>query len=99
MEGRKRDLARKGGPTPLRLLSPRGLEGEDCILLKQISKWWDGETKAYDMPYVIGIYTERHWTSHWAHVAFDFYLRHWQWLWGSAIAIFGIYVAYTGVVK
>lgn len=52
-----------------------------------IRKWWDGETKAYDIPGVIGWHTERHWTSDAVHVVWGFYLRHWKWLWGTAIAI------------
>ena len=64
---------------------------------ERISKWWHGETKPYDDPLIIGIYTERHWTSDWAHVLADFYLRHWQWIWGSVIAIAAIVV--TVIVK
>jgi hypothetical protein len=56
-------------------------------LWQRISDWWNGETKTYDVPGVFGVYTERHWTSDAAHALADFYLRHWQWLWGTAIAI------------
>lgn len=60
---------------------------------EKISKWWHGEGKTYDHPNIFGFYIERHWTSDWAHALVNFYLRHWQWIWGSVIATVGILVA------
>lgn len=54
---------------------------------KAVRDWWNGETRVYDDPNFIGVYTARHWTSDWAHTLWEFYLRHWQWLWGIAVAI------------
>lgn len=56
-------------------------------LREKIKRWWDGETKPYNIPGVIGIYTERHWTSEKAHSVVDFYFRNWQWIIGIIITI------------
>lgn len=64
--------------------------------MNHISRWWHGETKSFNDASLFGVYTERHWTSTWAHAFVDFYLRNWKWLWGSAIAIAGILVAAFG---
>lgn len=56
-------------------------------LRQKIKSWWDGEIKSYDTPGVVGFYTERHWTSNNAHAILDFYLRNWQWIIGTIIAI------------
>jgi len=39
------------------------------------------------------VYTKYHWTAKIARGFVGFYLRHWQWLLGTAIAIAGLYVA------
>lgn len=54
---------------------------------EKIRRWWDGETKPYDTPGVIGLYTERHWTSQAAHTGWDFYRKNWQWIIGTIVAI------------
>lgn len=64
---------------------------------ERVSKWWHGEGKTYDDPMIIGFYIERHWTSDLAHALVDFYLRHWQWVWGFAVAVAAVYVAYLGL--
>ena len=62
-------------------------------MITWLSSWWHGEVKTYDSPNLIGIYTERHWTSNLAHTLVDFYLKHWQWVWGTALAIVAILIA------
>ncbi len=39
------------------------------------------------------IYTEYHWTAKVARVLTGFYLRNWQWVWGTAIALLALYVS------
>ena len=68
-------------------------------MLKKIIEWWDGEMKTYDHPQIIGVYTDRHWTSNLAHTLVDFYLTHWKWLWGFAATLLGIYLAYLGLIQ
>lgn len=58
-----------------------------------VSDWWQGDTKLYDSPYILGFYTERHWTSDVAHALWEFYLRHWQWIWSAIIALASLWVA------
>jgi hypothetical protein len=58
---------------------------------ERISHWWHGEFKVWDDPGVIGYHTERHWTSDLAHKIVDFYLAHWQWVWGTLIAVVAIW--------
>ena len=62
-------------------------------IVERISSWWHGEFKTYDVPGVVGFFTERHWTSNAAHAVWDFYLKHWQWVWGTVIALAGLWVA------
>lgn len=57
------------------------------ISRQKIKLWGDGEVKTYDIPGVVGFYTERYWTSNKAHAILEFYLRNWQWITGTIIAI------------
>lgn len=65
----------------------------------KIKRWYNGETKM-DEP-IIGPdffmvsppYTEYHWTARVARAVVLFCFRHWQWVWGTAIALAGLYVA------
>ena len=68
-------------------------------MLKRIKDWYDGEIKTYDEPKIIGIYTDRHWTSDIAHSIVEFYLAHWKWLWGLSVSLLGLYIAYLGLSK
>ena len=54
---------------------------------QKIKHWWDGEFKTWEGENVFGFYTERHWTSEKAHKLWEFYLRNWQWIIGTIIAI------------
>lgn len=45
-------------------------------IMKKIKSWYDGKLKTYDDPHIIGVYTERHWTSKITHIIVDFYLAH-----------------------
>jgi hypothetical protein len=47
------------------------------------------------LPSYLGDY-ERNWTSRLAHVLVDFYLAHWKWFVGSALAILGLVTAWVG---
>lgn len=60
---------------------------------KKIADWWDGEHKLYDDPYIIGVHVDRHWTSSVAHIFWEFYLAHWQWIWTTVIALAGLTIA------
>lgn len=35
---------------------------------------------------------KRHWTSDLAHTVVDFYLKHWQWIIATAIALIGLFL-------
>ena len=59
---------------------------------KKITRWWEGEVGLYDNRpgdslIFISLHMKRHWTSNLVHAIWDFYIHHWQWLWGTVIAI------------
>ena len=66
-----------------------------------IKRWYHGDTKIHEFEndpqstIVIFpmIYTEYHWTAKFARTIVRFYLRHWQWVWSTIIAVLGVYVA------
>ena len=41
---------------------------------------------------------ERHWTADVVHAVARFWLRHWQWTIGTAVAVAGLYVGYLAAV-
>lgn len=69
-----------------------------------LNKWYHGTTKVehfdelneepsgYVLPLV---FIEYHWTSRIARGLVDFHLRHWQFIWGTVIALASLY--YTAV--
>lgn len=66
--------------------------------IQRIRQWYDGEIEMVhnepDSPIVfIGVSTRRHWTADLAHGALAFYLKHWQWLWGTALVVVGLVLA------
>ena len=74
-------------------------------MFKAIKRWYQGEAKMTEGDagerYVIlpAPYTEYHWTARCARTLVEFYLKHWQWLWGTAVALLAVYVGYLGVVS
>ena len=64
---------------------------------KRVSDWWHGEFKVRNDPNVISLQTERHWTSEIAHTIANFYLTHWQWVWGTVLAVVGVWIAWMGL--
>ena len=66
---------------------------------KKIKLWYIGETVMNDPiiePDLIMVpppYTKYHWTAKLARSLVSFYIAHWQWMWGTAIAVAGLYVA------
>ena len=58
-----------------------------------IYRWWEGDYEAHEYP-IIGYYSRRHWTSKFAHTLVDFYLKHWQWLWATMIAVIALIVTF-----
>lgn len=70
-------------------------------MLKRLSCWYNGETKMTEFHndpssgIVIGpgIYREYHWTAKVARKFVAFYLKHWQWFWGTAIGVASLWVA------
>lgn len=71
----------------------------------KIKNWYEGEGKFQtfendpDSNIFIApiIYTDFHWTAKIARILVKFYLRNWQWLWGTVIAIVALYVAIKGL--
>lgn len=61
-------------------------------MIEKVKKWWRGEdifheNKPNDPLIIIGWRNKKHWTSVFVHSILDFYIKHWQWLWGIAVAI------------
>jgi hypothetical protein len=70
-------------------------------MFSRIKRWYEGETKLLEfendpnssvfiMP---SFYTKYHWSAMIARIVIGFYLRHWQWVWSTIIAVLGLYVA------
>lgn len=70
-------------------------------MFSRIKRWYEGEPKVQEIEndprssivFMPLIYTEYHWSAKVARAIVSFYLRHWQWLWSTAIALMGLYVA------
>ncbi len=62
-------------------------------LLSRISSWYEGKLEVWDSPNIIGFDMKRHWTAVAARALVGFYLRNWQWIWGTIIAVAGLWVA------
>jgi hypothetical protein len=67
-------------------------------MLKRIRAWYEGTHKTIrhdndpgsDVWFMPSFVTEYHWTARFAHALVEFYLRHWQWLWTTVIAVGGL---------
>jgi hypothetical protein len=58
-----------------------------------VRRWWRGEWKAHDVPGVIGVYHEQHWTARVCHSVVDYvWQHHWQFI-SAVIAVAGIIAA------
>ena len=66
-------------------------------MFKKIKEWYDGEIKTYDDPNIFGVYTERHWSSNFAHILMDFYFSHWKWIWTFGLGLAGFYLTYSKI--
>jgi hypothetical protein len=74
-------------------------------MLKRIRRWYEGEGKIREFDnspdssiFVMPLmYTEWHWSAKIARVLVAFYLRNWQWLWGTSIALLSLYVAFLAL--
>lgn len=70
-------------------------------MLKRFNRWYKGKTMIEEFDndptsYIIVhplIYTKRHWTAMVARTLITFYLKHWQWLWATAIGSASLWVA------
>ena len=70
-----------------------------CDMKETIRRWWEGRYVPPD-PNTLVIYLghyEKHWTARAVQGLIAFYLAHWKWLIGTAIAICGMLIAlFTG---
>ena len=66
-------------------------------ILNKFCQWYSGKDIRVDTdePETIGglgvlheTYKEFHWSAKTAHSLVSFYIRHWQWLWGTVTAVF-----------
>lgn len=70
-------------------------------MLERFKRWYNGETKIREFDndpnssivILPAVYTDYHWSAKVARSLVAFYLKHWQWLWGTAIALAGLWVA------
>jgi hypothetical protein len=74
------------------------------LILQFIANWYEGEYVLYDNPpdscvVKIGGSYKRHWTASLARIFVSFYLKHWQWIWTTTIAIFSIWIAIIALKK
>ena len=70
-------------------------------MFRSIKRWYAGEDKFHEFEndpssgaHIFPLlYTEIHWTAKFVRIIVKFYLRNWQWLWGTTITIAGLYIA------
>jgi hypothetical protein len=67
-------------------------------LADRVSRWWLGEFRPYkndpDAAIVmLGGKYHRHWTADVAHLVVDSYLKHWQFIWTTGLAVVGLIIA------
>jgi hypothetical protein len=55
----------------------------------------DGEVKIYEPP-IIGIWSDRHWTSSVVHSVIDFHKKEWKWALGFYVALIGLGLRLAG---
>ena len=80
------------------IFEPLANLGSDMTLRKLIENWYEGEfipyeNDPYDSVVIIGGTYKRHWTARIARTLVKFWLNHWQWIIGTAIAICGLAIA------
>jgi hypothetical protein len=74
------------------------------FLVDKVRTWYGGEWKPYENPpgsavVFMGVgANERHWTAKVARVLIRFWLAHWQWIIGAAIAVAGLLLRVAGKV-
>lgn len=70
---------------------------------KRIKKWYNGETKSTGFEegngYVVFPiwFTEYHWTAKALRSSVSFYLKHWQWVWGTVLAVIGLFASISSI--
>ena len=70
-------------------------------IVERIREWYCGEMKLLihdnppDSPVWVAPmpYVEHHWSAKALRAFVAFYLRHWQWIWSTVIAVTSLYVA------
>lgn len=66
-------------------------------MFKQIKQWWSGEFTPTPLKSVLSGEAFENVTRPWpvrvGRAIWRFYMRHWQWLWSTAIAVVTIYVS------
>ena len=63
---------------------------------ERISKWYYGRWEPFELPVIGGAY-QPHWTARIAQAVANFWLKHWQWIIGTCIALVGLVVAVTAL--
>ena len=69
---------------------------EKHSLRTKIRQWYRGKfipenNLNSDVIIVVDGFHKRHWTAHFARTLVTFWLKHWQWIIGTAIAITGLF--------
>lgn len=67
-------------------------------LFSRVRQWYEGELVSYgndpsSQVVLMGGWQRRHWTAATARAIVEFYLRHWQWIWTTIIAVSGLVAA------
>lgn len=68
---------------------------------KKIAEWYEGRWVPYENPpgsqvIFFGGNHERHWTARVARILVEFWLAHWQWTIGFALAVIGLWATLRG---
>ena len=63
-------------------------------VLEWFSRLWGDDERQVNFNEMIHMPANRpHWSARPVRTIVSFYIRHWQWVWGTAIAVVGLWVA------
>jgi hypothetical protein len=70
-------------------------------MLKFIKQWYQGEEyniSTPTLPIFPGIRYKRHWSSRFAHILVEFYLKEWKWLLPFLLGLITIFLGLIGLI-
>jgi len=72
------------------------------MVFQNIKSWWNGTVTPYENDpdgagFIIGVSTDRHWTSSATRAVWGFVKREWKWVVATFLAIVALLLAYASI--